>query len=364
MKTRKKTHKILKAILCVLAALVLIVGAYVAYVFIAFNRLEDNLPLTVQGSAEQAAQSGEEYKLISFNIGFGAYEPDYGFFMDGGTQSWAWSKDRLMKNMQNIEAFLREQNADFYFLQEVDQNATRTYHVNEREMLENAFHQSGRSTVFAQNWNSPFLFYPLTQPHGKTVCGLMTVSARQAASALRRSLPIEQGVMKLVDLDRCYSVTRVPVDNGREMVLYNVHLSAYTSDGLIATEQLQMLLDDMTAEYNKGNYTICGGDFNKDLLGDSSQYFGISGQAYTWAQAIPADMFDGRPLALVAASNAPSCRVAEGPYNPQQFVLTLDGFIVSDNVEAVSVEVIDTGFAYSDHNPVCLAFSLKAEASL
>ena len=48
--------------------------------------------------------------------------------------------------------------------------------------------------------------------------------------------------MKLVDLDRCYSVSRVPLENGRELVLYNFHLSAYTSDGTIAEEQLEMLL--------------------------------------------------------------------------------------------------------------------------
>lgn len=363
MKTRKKTgkksRKVLKAILCVLAALVLIVGAYVAYVFIAFDRLEDNLPLSVRGGAPLTAQAGEGYRLISFNTGFGAYEPDYSFFMDGGTQSWAWSKERLLKNMQGIQTFLSDQAADFYFLQEVDENATRTYHVNEREMLEGIFPTDRYATVFAQNWDSPFLFYPFTQPHGKTVCGIMTVSTRQISSALRRSLPIENTVMKVVDLDRCYSVSRVPVANGRELVLYNVHLSAYTSDGVIATEQLKLLLADMAAEYQKGNYAVCGGDFNKDLLGDSSQYFGISGQAYTWAQAIPAETFDGLPLTLVAATNAPSCRVAEAPYNPQQFVLTLDGFIVSDNVQVDDVTVIDTGFAYSDHNPTELHFVLK-----
>ena len=63
----------------------------------------------------------------------------------------------------------------------------------------------------------------------------------------------------------------------------------------------------------------------------------------------------------MAASNAPSCRVADGPYTPDQFVLTLDGFIVSDNVRVVANEVIDTGFAYSDHNPVSLTFELVGD---
>ena len=95
-------------------------------------------------------------------------------------------------------------------------------------------------------------------------------------------LPIEAGVMKLVDLDRCYSVHRIPAADGRELVLYNVHLSAYTSDGTIAVEQLELLRADMQAEYEKGNWCIAGGDFNKDLLGQSEEIFGGSAEGYTW----------------------------------------------------------------------------------
>ena len=52
------------------------------------------------------------------------------------------------------------------------------------------------------------------------------------------------------------------------------------------------------------------------------------------------------------------CRNADGPYHAGQFVLTVDGFIVSDNVSVSMTEVIDTGFAYSDHNPVHMSFKL------
>lgn len=72
--------------------------------------------------------------------------------------------------------------------------------------------------------------------------------------------------------------------DGGELVLYNLHLSAYTSDGTIAMEQLKLLLDDMQREYAAGNWCVAGGDFNKDLLGDSAAYFGEADQEYTWAQ--------------------------------------------------------------------------------
>ena len=164
----------------------------------------------------------------------------------------------------------------------------------------------------------------------------MTFSTFPISSALRRSLPIETGFTKFLDLDRCYSVSRIPVEGGKELVLYNLHLSAYTSDGTIATEQLRMLLEDMQGEYAVGNYCIAGGDFNKDLLGDSSVYFGASDIAYTWAQPIPPETFDGVDIQLVApldeAGPVPSCRNADGPYHEGQYVLTVDGFLVSPNV--------------------------------
>ena len=190
----------------------------------------------------------------------------------------------------------------------------------------------------------------------------MTFSDFPITSAERVELPIESGFTKFLDLDRCYSKSRIPAGE-RELVVYNLHLSAYTSDGTIANEQLKKLLDDMEKEYAAGNWCIAGGDFNKDLLGDSSVYFGKADQEYTWAQPIPAELFDGYHIALVApldeADPVPSCRNADGPYHAGQFVLTIDGFLISENVGLVSSEVLDTGFAWSDHNPVAMSFSLK-----
>ena len=54
--------------------------------------------------------------------------------------------------------------------------------------------------VFAQNYDSPYLFYPLINPHGSNQSGIVTLSRHPISSAVRRSLPIETGIMKLVDL--------------------------------------------------------------------------------------------------------------------------------------------------------------------
>ncbi|MGI6014797.1 MAG: endonuclease/exonuclease/phosphatase family protein [Oscillospiraceae bacterium] len=358
-----KRKKIIKRFLLLLLIVTLVIGGYLIYLFTDYYRLEDHLPLSVTNNQSDILTTGEPYRLISWNIGFGAYESDYGFFMDGGTESWAWSEARLLDNLDAISTLLAKQNADFLCVQEVDTDSTRSYHVDEANHLVNGL-SDRYASVWAQNYDSPFLFYPFTQPHGKSVAGLMTLSRYQLSDSIRHSLPVETGFMKLVDLDRCYSVTRIPVDNGKMLCLYNLHLSAYSSDGSIADTQIKQLLTDAQTEYDAGNYVVCAGDFNKDLLGDSSAYFGISGEDYTWAQAFPFDLIPDT-LSLIAPldkeSPVPSCRNADGPYSDEQFVLTIDGFLVSPNVTVSSSSVIDTEFAYSDHNPVALCFTLGSE---
>lgn len=354
--------KIGKVLLFVLLAVLAAAVVYVAYVLIAYHRIPDNQPLTVEKGAADSVQTDRDYTIVSWNIGFGAYESDYGFFMDGGHESWAWSPERLDANMAQIADRLEGLHPDLLLVQEVDVDSTRSYHRDEYALLQQALTGEKFDATFAMNYDSPFLFYPFYQPHGSSKSGLATFSSFPIAAALRRSLPIEESLMKLIDLDRCYCVNRIPMANGKELVLYNLHLSAYTSDGTVAVEQMEMLKADMQKEYEAGNYCIAGGDFNKDLLGDSSAYFGAADQEYTWAQPLPADMFNTGNVSLVSivdpARPIPSCRNADGPYHEGQYVVTVDGFMVTDNITVGATQVIDTGFANSDHNPVKMVFRL------
>ena len=105
--------KLWKGLLIAFAVLIGLVLCYVAYVLIAYHRIPDNQALQVQSSqAQPEAETGTVYRAMTWNLGFGAYEDDYGFFMDGGTQSWAWSEERLRKNLTQIQSRLREKDAD------------------------------------------------------------------------------------------------------------------------------------------------------------------------------------------------------------------------------------------------------------
>lgn len=361
----KKIRLPLKILMGVLALLLAIVLAYVIYVFAAYYRVEDNQVLEVNVLSDQEPDSGAagQYRIASYNIGFGAYSNDYSFFMDGGKESRARSPEAVRENVTGAMETVKAIDPDFLFLQEVDVDGTRSYHINELDLVNGALEGRFLNWTFAQNYDSPYLFWPLLEPHGANRAGQATYSSLSISSALRRQLPIEDGVMKLVDCDRCYSVQRVPLaEGGAELVLYNLHLSAYTSDGAIAEEQLKMLFADMLGEYEKGNYAIAGGDFNKDLLGNSDEIFGVSGPAYTWAQPIPASLVP-EGLSIVAPFDpdkpTASCRNADRVYGPDNYRVTVDGFVVSANVEVRTAKVWETGFRWSDHNPVYIDFVLR-----
>lgn len=358
--------KTIKSLLILLLSLILIVLGYFAYLLIAYHRIDDNLSLDISnsGNPTDKINVGQTYRVSSANVGFGAYSDDFSFFMDGGTESWAFSKEAVNNNITNEAKLCQSLQPDFYLFQEVDIDSTRSYHVDEAALLTQVISENTKDTscTFAVNYDSPFLMYPLTQPHGKSKSGLLTVSSVTINDSVRRQLPIETGFSKFLDLDRCYAKNYIDVDNGKQLVLFNVHLSAYTTDPSTAVNQIKMLTEDMQAEYDAGNYVIVGGDMNKDLLGDSSEYFGGDKESHPWAKTFPTELLpDSFEIVGPIDENnpAPSCRNADAPYTENTFVLTVDGFIISSNVELVDANVLNAEFKYSDHNPVYMDFILK-----
>lgn len=357
----KKILKITAAVSGILAAAF---AVYAIYVFSAYYRLPDNLTLEIMQNGERAAaeegaaKKNTAYRIMTYNIGFGAYTPEFSFFMDGGKSSWAKDRTSVVATVSKAAEMIANESPDFILLQEVDIDGTRSYHVNELELLNRYI--KDYNYVYAQNYDSPFLFMPLWQPHGANRAGIVTYSGTEIRDGVRRSLPISESFSKLVDLDRCYSITRVPLKEGGSLCLYNIHMSAYGSSDKIREGQIAMLAEDMQADYERGNYVICGGDFNHDIKADRD-----SVPAVSWAYPFPRESLpEGFSLAIDRAGKKEilhdSCRTADKPYDEQAtFTVTLDGFIVSDNIKVVSYENMDWGYRFSDHDPVMMEFLLE-----
>lgn len=360
--------KLGKGILAILLVLLAAAAAYVIYMQAQYYRIEDFTEIATENPKQEMVKEGTAYRIMTYNIGFGAYSDDYSFFMDtgemkdgtktAGKHARALSKEEELANTEGSLELLKAQDADFIFTQEVDEKATRSYGVNQREILTEGL--PGYSAVFANNFHSAYLFYPFLEPHGAVQAGMLTFSKYQISENVRRQFPVSNAfITKFTDLDRCFLVSRLPVEGGKELVLIQVHLSAYDKGGTVRAQQLDLLNEVLAEEREKGNYVIAGGDFNHDIA-DSIDAFPSGQKIPEWVyQLHQADLAEG--YRFVKAENAgevPTCRGADIPYEKGvTYTVIVDGFIVSDNVEA-QAENIDAEFQYSDHNPVAMTFRL------
>lgn len=364
-KKKKKRFRWWRIPIIIVLVIVLAAGGYVAYLLLSYHRIPDKQALDVYHEAQnKEVMTDTEYTAVTANLGFGAYTADYTFFMDGGTESWAASKESVVSCIDGSADLIKEQHPDIVFLQEVDDDSTRSYHIDQRQMLNDSF--KGYDSVFARNFHSAFLVVPPTQPHGFANSGLLTLTDFEMTDdAVRRSLPISESMTKFFDLDRCYSVSRAKVANGKELVLIDLHLSAYGTNGDLQTQQMTMLFNEMEEEYNKGNYVIAAGDFNHDFTVNSKEVFNDNPEIdLSWAAPFPDELIPegiSKVTDYASGITIPSCRNCDVPYSDECFTIIVDGFLVSDNVTPTYVDIIDNGFRYSDHNPVVMKFQLKSQ---
>ena len=363
---RKSVKRGIIALSAAIGILLITVAAYVLYVFCQYYRIEDYVGQQVNGNRSENVAVGETYTVMTYNVGFGAYGPDFSFFMDSGVMNngkkvtgkygKAISKDSVLTNIEGSARAVESADCDFVFLQEVDSDGSRSYHVDEREPFADI---EGYSSVYTVNFHTAYLFWPLGDPHGKNTSGLMSLSKYGISSAVRRSYPVSTSFAKFFDLDRCFTVMYLPViGSEKQLVLINSHMSAYDKGGTIRVKQLEMLNETIAQERDKGNYVLVGGDFNHDIAA-SGTLFPSEQEFPEWVYTLTDDdLADG--FRFAAAVNAPTCRAAEIPYEKGvNYTVVVDGFIVSDNIEVVSVENTDLDFQYSDHNPAVMKFKLK-----
>ena len=339
----------------VFLGLFIILGGLLLFFTVTEYRPAPEESLSVAGSGIELSE-GETISLLSWNIGFGGLGDNADFFMDGGKSVQTADKNRVEKNLHGILATLQKKKPDILFLQEVDQNSDRTFHIDETKLFREAFPDYESS--FAYNLKAFYIPYPIP-PLGSMGSGIMTLSKYSVTDAKRIQLPCPfKWPVSVFNLKRCLMIDRVKAGD-RELVLINLHLEAY-DDGEGKIAQANMLREIMEAEAAKGNYVIAGGDFNQTFSNvDTSAYEVPDGQ---WTPGtINISDYTSKWMYLMDGT-VPSCRSLAVPYagaDKESFqYYCIDGFIVSDNIQLESFEVIDEDFRDSDHNPVCMTFRL------
>lgn len=346
-----------KTLLFLILTILVLAGGFLIYLTLSEYKPQTILPVQVIRQRDSFLEPEEILTITSFNIGYASLDRDTDFFFDGGTMSRGISKEQVENNLSQIITFLSSLDSDFYLLQEVDEKATRSYGIDQHKRLSETF--SDHSSSFAINYQVPWVPVPLTRPMGHVRAGLLTLSRYSVTDATRYALPGEfSWPMRVFELDRCLLESRIPIDNGKELVIAHLHLSAYDKGGFIRNQQIAFLESYAMQEYANGNYVVLGGDWNHLLAKNPEEKRArLSANWPDWLQLLPKDFL--KEFNWAFSENVPSNRTVDAPYNPKTtFVSTIDGFLLSPNIEIMNINEHDLGFAFSDHNPVTVQIKL------
>ncbi|MFC7440462.1 endonuclease/exonuclease/phosphatase family protein [Laceyella putida] len=334
------------------------IGAFLLYMTITDYEPKPVIPLKVTNNTNHLLKPGVPFTVTTFNIGYAGLDKNQDFFMDGGSRSGSTSKEQTLSNLNGILKFLKKEASSFYLLQEVDVDSSRSFHINQTTAIQRQF--PGYGMVFAQNYLVPWVPVPVFDPMGSVNSGLVTLSSYKLKQNTRYSLyGKEDWPQQLFDLDRCITEHRIPVENGNELILVHVHLSAYDKGGKVRKQQLTFLKEFIQRHVKAGHYLIIGGDWNHLIPGTNPKRFQSTESWPEWMQTIPPD-FLPKGFSWVADPQVPTSRTLAIPYkNGVNFKSNIDGFLVSPNVTVKKVYGHPLEFDYSDHNPVTAQFILN-----
>ncbi|WAW14364.1 endonuclease/exonuclease/phosphatase family protein [Peptostreptococcus equinus] len=369
MSTRKKNFRGLRLwqkSLIVLVGIVAIIAISFAILigYLHFTEFKPNKEMRLDINSKyniQSIEMNKNLKVMTWNIGYGGLDKNTDFFMDGGKNVKAISKNSVKSNLYGISKEINNINPDFALLQEVDRNSSRSYGIDNLKEIKNNSNTWDYDSTFAYNYKVKYIPYPMP-PLGKVNSGINTLSKYKIKDATRVKLPNPfTWPTRLANLKRCISINRIPIKSSdKELVLINLHLEAYDS-GEGKKAQTAMLKEYLNKEIKKGNYVIAGGDFNQTFSDVNVSHFKKLKNVWQ-PPLLEQKEFDNNWEFLMDAKE-PTCRSLDKPLSsldPQKFQFyAIDGFIISKNIEINKLETKNLKFKNSDHNPVILDFKLK-----
>lgn len=272
------------------------------------------------------------FSIVTYNIGY----------LSGMTNNLPVAKPKSLfdDNLQKVLSETKKENPDIIAFQEIDYDASRSYHVNQESEIADLGYNYRAKTI---NWDErylPFPYWPISMHFGKVVSGQSIISKyplkEQQRIVLQRvaDAPFHRDAFYL---ERLAQVVKV-VLNGKEVVLINIHLEAFDKDTRVKQ------FEEVVAIFNKykENYpTILLGDFNSQARDEN---------------AIVKKMFVMENVGNAAFDviNIENTFDTKAPFERIDYI-----FYTKNTIEYVSGKVLNEFGQASDHLPVQMEFRLK-----
>ena len=326
-------------------------------------------PLRAYSPAQSAAPPVIEDSVLTFvtwNVGYGGLGAQDYFFYNRGDFFWT-DLGKARSPRENVDRYVAGQaltvtstESAFFLLQEVDTASRRSYYTNQLAAAHAA--RPDYAAYYAPNFQSKLVPIPLFQPwdhYGAVQSGLVTLSAYAPDSSERHQLPGEFGwPTRLFQLDRCALRQVFRTAAGPDLVVYNVHLSAYDTDGSLRRQQMGYLRERVLADYAAGHYVVVGGDWNQTPPGFN--WFGLNPTVEETILPVGIS-FDFLPPGWAWAYDPTTATVrkSDESYDAHRSERSvIDFFLCSPNVRIRRVKGLNQEFQFSDHQPVYLQAEL------
>ena len=350
--------KICKIILLILGLIILLLFTFFLILIFTEYKPKDVEDVKVYSNTTKNLNIGDKISILTYNIGYLSLDKTQDFFLDGGKNVMPKTDENVKNNLNFVKNILKEQDNDIVLLQEVDYNSKRSYYMNQFEKLKDDFNGTASYAFYHKCLCIP---YPIFDMVGKVESG-MAIFSKFDGEVTRIALPNAYTFPKsVVMFKRCLVVKRINIQNtDKQLVVINLHLEAY-DDGNTRIKQLEVLKNLIIDEYNKGNYVIAGGDFNQTFPVIDNEKYKILDTKNFVAPIISQDYLPDN-FYYAVDDTYPTARLLNKPYSgnyEDTQLYVLDGYILSDNIELVDVNVIDTNFESTDHQPVNLEIILK-----
>ncbi|MEZ5961035.1 MAG: hypothetical protein R3C30_11510 [Hyphomonadaceae bacterium] len=333
--------------LIALGVLAVAVALYVgAFVVLNGNAIASARDLEVRRSEANPA-AGETLDLMIWNLGYGGLGQESDFVADGGTHYFPPSRTAVRDNVTAIERLISDGGDanQVILFQELARGGPVNYWVDLKARVDSVL--TGRDSVFFADFKTRLMPWPLAMTHGQGIYSTLRLEDADVVA-----LPAEDASIFGVKRRYASVVARIPIEGAENgWTVASVHLAAFDPDAAVRTRQLRELLAWAEQEYRRGQHVVLGGDWNLRLA--PTDFPNTTDERFLfWLFPFPEDALP-EGWRIAADTSVPSVRTNYQPYVPgENYVTTIDGFIVSPNVSVESVTGIDLGFRNTDHQPV------------
>ena len=304
------------------------------------------------GSADNLANAGSTISVLNWNIGYAGLGKESDFIVDGGENLLPPSVEIVEKNLAGIQNVLRKNPSDFYLIQEAAEPDMLNLGVDVLGGVKAALPDT--DWLFGYGYRTQFI------PRSSAVKNGTASFTRVKTNPVELiRLPNEPTrIYGLLQRQYHIQVREFTDADSNAWVVINIHLSAFDEGGNIRVQQYEKLLKIADEYYAEGKRVVIGGDWNMQLTPTDFPHTTKEKDLF-WLKILPIEKLSSG-WQLVFDPTIATIRTNERPFiNGENYTTIIDGYLVSPNVEVVSVTGIDTNFEFTDHQPVLAKFKSR-----